>query len=59
VSEMRARVGPIPFNQMEVTVRTEPDQSSMSQSLYVSTDQERYKAHEVSLNGDVESGPEK
>jgi len=59
VSEMHVRSGPIPLNQMEVTVRTERDRFSMSQSLYVSTNQESYKAHEVSLSGDVESGREK
>ena len=48
---------------MEVSVRTEYSEfltSPMSQSgTYVSTDPEgRYKAHEVSLNADVESGLE-
>ena len=41
---------------MEVSVRTEHDQFLNS---YVSTDQGRYKAHELSLHGDVETGPEK
>jgi hypothetical protein len=59
VSEMHIRSGPIPLTQMEATVSTERDQFSTSQSLYVSTDQEGFKAHEVSLSGDVESGREK
>jgi hypothetical protein len=42
---------------MEVTVHTEYEQYGMSQ---ITTDtQGRYKAHEVSLNGDKESGLEK
>jgi hypothetical protein len=48
---------------MEVTVRTERDQFPTSQmsgyGAYLSTDRERYKAHEVTLDDDVESGPEK
>ena len=63
VSELRVRPGPIPLNRMEVSVRTECDQFPMSQmsrsGTYISTDpQGHYKAHEVSLNVDVESGPE-
>ena len=63
VSEPRVHPGPIPLNQMEVSVRTEYGEfptSPMSQSgTYVSTDTEgRYKAHKVSLNADVESGQE-
>jgi hypothetical protein len=64
VSELRVRPGPIPLDWMDVSVRTESDQYPTSQTTrsgsYVSTDpQGRYKAHEVSSNGDVESGPEK
>ena len=64
VSEMRVRPGHIPFNSMEVSVRTEYEQcppSQMSQSgSFVSTEpQERYKAHEVCLVGDIESAHEK
>ena len=63
VSELRVQPGPIPLNRMEVSVRTEYDQFPMSQmsrsGTYISTDpQGRYKAHEVSLNVDVESGLE-
>jgi hypothetical protein len=48
---------------MEVSVRTDCDQFPMSQmsrpGSYISTDpQGHYKAHEVSLKVDVESGPE-
>jgi hypothetical protein len=47
---------------MEVSVRTKYDRFPTSQSrpgTYISTDPEgRYKAHEVSLNVDVESGLE-
>ncbi|KAF8487453.1 hypothetical protein DFH94DRAFT_27877 [Russula ochroleuca] len=63
VSEVRVRTGPIPLNRVEVSVRTECDQFPMSQmshsGSYIDADtQENYKAHEVSLNVDVESGPE-
>jgi hypothetical protein len=64
VSEMpplQARSGPMPLNRMVVSVRTEGDQiptSVTSQSLYVGTDQP-YKAHEVSLKSNAESGLEK
>ncbi|KAH9984722.1 hypothetical protein BJV77DRAFT_164879 [Russula vinacea] len=63
VSELRVRSGPIPLSRMEGSVRTEGDRFPISQmsrpSSYISTDpQSRYKAHEVSLNVDVESGPE-
>jgi hypothetical protein len=61
---MLVRSGPIPLNRMEVTVHTEFDQYPISQmsrgGSYSSTDQQgRYKAHEVNLNVDVESDPEK
>lgn len=59
VSEMRARSRVV---QLEVTVFTERDQfptPTSPQSSCVSTDQERYKAHEVSIKGDEESLPEK
>jgi hypothetical protein len=63
VSKMRVRPGPVPVNGMSVTMGTECDQLPTSQmsgySMYISTDHERYKAHEVSLNVDVEIGPEK
>jgi hypothetical protein len=54
---------PIPLNKMEVTVRTECDQYPTSQmnrsGTYIGTDtQGNYKAHEVSLNADVECGLE-
>lgn len=61
ISDMRVRS--VPFNQTDMSVpTTEYGQYSTSQngsSSYISTDQERYKAHEVSLNVDIESGPEK
>ena len=49
---------------MDVTasVRTDRDQYStlaVTQSSYVNKDQESYKMHEVSFNGDAESGLEK
>jgi hypothetical protein len=49
---------------MDVTasVRTDRDQYStlaVTQSSYVNKDQESYKIHEVSFNGDAESGLEK
>ena len=64
VSEMRVRPGPISFNPMEVSVRTEyeqypPSQKSQSGSFVSTESQERYKTHEVSLVGDIESGHEK
>ncbi|KAF8487444.1 hypothetical protein DFH94DRAFT_27586 [Russula ochroleuca] len=59
----RIRSVPIPLNKMEVTVRTECDQYPTSQmnrsGTYIGTDtQGNYKAHEVSLNADVECGLE-
>ena len=63
VSALRARTGPIPLNPIDVTVRTDRDQYSTSpatsQSSYANKDQGSYKAHEVSFNGDVESGSKK
>ena len=60
---MRVRSGPIPLNRMEVTVRTERGQFPTSQmsgyGAYPSTGHERYKVHEVTLEGDVDSGLEK
>jgi hypothetical protein len=45
---------------MEVTVRTESQFLTSRTSGYgTSTDHERYKAHQVSLNVDAESSPEK
>lgn len=54
---MRARTGPIPLDQMVMSVCMDigPD----SQNSYVSSDEGRYKAHEVSIKSDVESNPEK
>jgi hypothetical protein len=62
-SEIRVRPGPIPLNRMEVSVRTESNNYPTSQETrcgsYIDAgQQESYKAHEVSLNVDVESGPE-
>lgn len=66
MSEMRVRSGPIPLNRMEVSVHTECQQypvskMSCSGSLISTEPQGRYdlKAHEVSLDADLESGPEK
>ena len=64
VSDMQVRPGPIPLNPMEVSVRTECEQYPPSQmtrfGYFVSTEpQDCYKAHEVSFNGDIESGQEK
>jgi hypothetical protein len=64
VSELRVRPGPIPLDWMDVSVRTESDQYPTSHTTrsgsHVSTDpQGRYKVHEVSFNGDVESGLDK
>jgi hypothetical protein len=63
VSEIHVRSGPIPLNRMDVTVRTERDPYSTSMTRSGSSigldEQVRYKAHEVSFNVDVESGPEK
>jgi hypothetical protein len=49
----------IPFNRMEVSVRTERDQFPKSRSTSRSTRQQRFKVDEVGLNGNEESGPEK
>ena len=64
VSDMRVRPGPVPFNSMEVSVRTEyerylPSQTSPSGSSVSTESKEHYKAHEVSFDGDIESGHEK
>ena len=64
VSDIQVRPGLIPRNLMEVSVRTEYEQhppSRMSRSgCLISTEpQDRYKAHQVSFNGDVETGQEK
>ena len=59
VSEMRVRSGPIPLNQMEVTIRSEREEFLTSQSSCVNKDQRLCKVHEVSLNVDLESGPER
>ena len=57
--DILARPDSIPVNRMEVSVRMERDHSPKSRSPYGRTRQERYKAHEVSLNCDEENGPEK
>ena len=61
VSEMRVRPEPsTPVNRMEVSVRTERDQFPKSRSPCASSRrQSHYKAHEVSLDDDGGSGPEK
>lgn len=58
VSEIRES---IPANRMEVSMRMERDQfpKSWSPSPSGSTHQDHYEAHEVSLNGEEESGSEK
>lgn len=63
-SEMRARsntanTGPTPLNRVEVSVHTERDRFSTSKVSCGTVDQseEGYESHEVSLGGDVESGP--
>ena len=53
---MRVRSGPIPLNQMEVTIRSERDEFLTSQSSY---EERLCKVHEVSFNVDLESGLEK
>jgi hypothetical protein len=59
VSELRALPGPIALSRMERSVRTESDQYPKPQISYIGTGpQELYKAHEVTLNVDAESGPE-
>ena len=61
-TDLRIRTGPIPLNRMEVTVRTdstELDKYPTSHTTYVGNNTRgRYKAHEVSLKDDVESGLE-
>ena len=64
VSDMRVRPGPIPLSRMEVSVHTECEQYPPSQmghpGHFVSTEaQGNYKAHEVILDVDAESGLEK
>lgn len=59
LSEMGARPESIPVNRTEVSVRTERNHFPTLQNPYVNTHRERYKAHEVSFDGDVECGPEK
>jgi hypothetical protein len=63
ISEMRVRRVPVPLNGISVTMGTECDQLPTSQtsgsSTYISTDHERFNAHEVNLDADVEFGPEK
>src|SRR5258708_3536130 len=65
ISDMRVRSGPIPFNQTDVSVPSMdynqyPTSQSSGPGSYISTDPHgRYKAHEVNLDVDVESGQEK
>jgi hypothetical protein len=63
LSDMRVRSGPIQLDQLDVSARTERDQCPTSQGgydLYITTGpEEPYKAHQVSLDVDVENGPEK
>jgi hypothetical protein len=62
VSELRVRPGSMQPSGMEVTVRTEsqfPTSRISGYGTYISTDHERYKAHQVSLAVDEESNPEK
>ena len=60
ISDMRVRS--VQLNQTEVSVPTteygQYPASHTGSGSYISTDHERYKAREVSLNADVESGPE-
>ena len=58
ISDMRVRT--IPLNQTDVSApSTDYGQYPTSQSDISTDPHERYKAHEVSLNVDVENGPEK
>ena len=56
MSSMRVRTGPIPLDQMMLSVGTETGPTS--QSSYVGAGEGPYKAHEVSLKSDIESNPE-
>jgi hypothetical protein len=61
---MRNRTGPVQFNQMEVSVRTENEQYPTSRisrtgSFASKEPQRHFKVHEVSLDVDAESGQEK
>jgi hypothetical protein len=56
MSSMRAQTGPIPLDQMMLSVCAESGPTS--QSSYVGTDEGRYKTHQMSLKSDVESNPE-
>jgi hypothetical protein len=62
-TDMRKRSGPIQLNRMEVSVRTDYEQyptSQTSSGSFVGKElQGHCKAHEVSLDVDVESGQEK
>ena len=63
LSEMRVRSGTIQLDQLDMSAHTERDQCPASESgydLYITTGpEEPYKAHQVSLDVDVENGPEK
>ncbi len=63
LSELQIRSGTVPPSRMDVTVRMEGDQYLRTETSRVSninTDPHgRHKAHEVSLDVEVEHGPEK
>ncbi len=63
LSELQVRSGTVPPSRMEVPVCMECDQHLTTETTrvsYINTDPHgRYKAHEVSLDVDVEHGPEK
>jgi hypothetical protein len=62
-SELRIRSGSVAPNRMEVSVRMECEEYPKTQTScasYTTADLHgNYKAHEVSLDVDLESGPEK
>ena len=63
VSEMQIRPRPISFNRTEVTVGIECERDPTSEvgscGSSISTATQGHKAQEVTLNVDLESGPEK
>ena len=62
---MRVRPGPVPLNQMEISLPTAseceqyPTLPASHPGSVVTESQWHYKTHEVSFDVDVESGPEK
>ena len=60
---MRVRPGPIPLNQMEISLRTEYEQYPTLPGSHPGSvgaeSQGHFKTHEVSFDVDVESGPKK